>query len=167
MFSYQRQITQRTLLTVSYVGNQAHRIPTVVSVNLGNPALCLSLRGAVPSEKTTTTPLPAARQSTEPVPGKIADQSPQAKNGENSSDSTIANSNYNALETTLRYQRRQPVSAQLRVCKVHRSGSNIGEQLDPFNPRQTAQSPHGTRSTPLCELYPHAAVEAFLRAPTG
>ena len=48
MFSIQRQITSRALLTVSYVGNQGHRILAVASVNLGNPALCLSLPGCGP-----------------------------------------------------------------------------------------------------------------------
>ena len=54
MFSIQRQITPSTLLTVSYVGNQGHHILAVASVNLGNPALCLSLPGCGPFGEDTT-----------------------------------------------------------------------------------------------------------------
>src|SRR5271170_1247279 len=48
MFSVQRQITPGAVFTLSYVGNQGHRILAVASVNLGNPALCLSLPGCGP-----------------------------------------------------------------------------------------------------------------------
>jgi hypothetical protein len=43
MLSFQRQLTGAALLTVSYVGNQGHRELALVSVNPGNPALCVSL----------------------------------------------------------------------------------------------------------------------------
>ncbi|WP_245817978.1 TonB-dependent receptor [Granulicella rosea] len=48
MLSIQRQISNQTLLTVSYVGNQGHHIFTLVSANPGNQALCLSLPGCGP-----------------------------------------------------------------------------------------------------------------------
>lgn len=41
--SIQRQITTLDLLTVSYVGTQAHHLLSSESANPGNPALCLSL----------------------------------------------------------------------------------------------------------------------------
>ena len=43
MFSIQRQIHSNTLVTVSYAGNQGHRLLVLVPQNPGNPALCLSL----------------------------------------------------------------------------------------------------------------------------
>ncbi len=43
MFSLQRRITSRPLLTVSCVGKQGHHIFLVVSANPGNQALCLNL----------------------------------------------------------------------------------------------------------------------------
>jgi hypothetical protein len=58
--------------------------------------------------------------------------------GENTSDSTIANSNYNALESTLRYEH---AGSQLLLSYTYAKsidqGSNIGEQLNPFNARQS------------------------------
>src|SRR5271156_1344382 len=41
--SIERQLTKSNLLTVSYVGTQAHRLLSSESANPGNPALCLSL----------------------------------------------------------------------------------------------------------------------------
>jgi hypothetical protein len=41
--SIEHQITRADLLTVSYVGTQAHRLLASESANPGNPALCLSL----------------------------------------------------------------------------------------------------------------------------
>ncbi len=140
MLSLQRQITPRALLTASYVGNQGHRIPTVVSVNLGNPALCLSLPGCGPFGEDNTYATPTGQiingtrtgQNSGPLAG-------QGENyGENTSDSTIANSSYNALEATLRYRRSaSQFLLSYAYAKSIDQGSNIGEQLDPLNPRQS------------------------------
>ena len=43
MLSLQRQIGTNTLLSLSYVGNQAHHLLVLEAANPGNPALCLSL----------------------------------------------------------------------------------------------------------------------------
>ena len=81
MFSIQRQITPSTLLTVSYVGNQGHHILAVASVNLGNPALCLSLPGCGPFGEDSTYTNAPGRPSMEPAPDKTASEHPwhQAK----------------------------------------------------------------------------------------
>jgi hypothetical protein len=42
-FSIQREITKNTLLTVSYVGTQAHRLLSTLESNSGSQALCLFL----------------------------------------------------------------------------------------------------------------------------
>ena len=50
----------------------------------------------------------------------------------------MANSNYNALETTLRYQHNgSQFLLSYTYAKSIDQGSNIGEQLDPINPRQS------------------------------
>ncbi len=41
--SIERQVTENTLFSVSYVGSQAHHLLLVYSANPGNPALCLQL----------------------------------------------------------------------------------------------------------------------------
>jgi hypothetical protein len=57
--------------------------------------------------------------------------------GENASQSTVANSNYNALEATLRYQRNgSQFLLSYTYAKSIDQGSNLGEQIDPRNPRQ-------------------------------
>jgi hypothetical protein len=49
---------------------------------------------------------------------------------------TIANSSYNALETTLRYaDKRTTLLLGYTYAKSLDQGSNIGEELNPFNPR--------------------------------
>ena len=52
--------------------------------------------------------------------------------------STVANSNYNALETTLRYQRNgSQFLLSYAYAKSIDQGSNLGEQIDPSEPKQT------------------------------
>jgi hypothetical protein len=140
MFSIQRQITSATLLTVSYVGNEGHHILAVSSVNLGSPTLCLSLPGCGPFGEDTTYTTAAGQM----VYGTRAGQNqgpragPGENYGENTSDSSVANSNYNALESTLRYQHGgSQFLLSYTFAKSIDQGSNIGEQLDPLDPRQS------------------------------
>ena len=132
MLSFQRRIAQNTLLTISYVGNQGHHILTLVSANPGNPALCLSLSGCGPfGEDTAYTD---GHGNT--VQGTRVGQG--SNYGENTSDSSIANSNYNALETTLRYQHNgSQLLLSYTYAKSIDQGSNLGEQLDPIDPRHS------------------------------
>ncbi len=140
MLSLQRQFSVGTVLTVSYVGNQGHRIPTVVPANPGNPALCLSLPGCGPfgEDNTYTT------ASGQTINGTRTGQTAGAlvgngeNYGENTADATVGNSNYNALESTLRYRRGgSQFLLSYAYAKSIDQGSNLGEQLNPFNPRQT------------------------------
>jgi hypothetical protein len=146
MFSVQRQITSRALLTMSYVGNQGHRILAVVPANLGNPALCLSLAsqncGPFGEDNTYTNASGGVIHGTRNL---VGDQdiygtpiTASENYGENTADQSIANSNYNALETTLRYQHN---SSQFLLgytyAKSIDQGSNLGEEIDPLDPRQT------------------------------
>ena len=141
MFSIQRQITPSILLTVSYVGNQGHHVLAVASVNLGDPALCLSLPGCGPfGEDSTYTNATGKNiygtRTGQSRIGPLVGTSPNY--GENTSDSSVANSNYNALESTLRYQRSgSQLLLSYTYAKSIDQGSNIGEQLNPINPRQS------------------------------
>jgi hypothetical protein len=132
MLSIQRQITRDTLLTVSYVGNQGHRLLALVSVNPGNPALCLSLPGCGPFGEDS----PYINSAGQTIKGTRVGQGPDY--GENTSDSSIANSSYNALETTLRYQHHgSQFLLSYTFAKSIDQGSNLGEQLNPIDPRQS------------------------------
>jgi hypothetical protein len=132
MFSIQRQITSRALLTVSYVGNQGHHILTLVPANPGNPALCLSLPGCGPFREDST----YTNSAEQTIHGTRVGQGPDY--GENTADKSVANSNYNALETTVRYQHHgSQLLLSYTYAKSIDQGSNIGEQLNPINPRQS------------------------------
>ena len=140
MFSIQRQIASRALLTVSYVGNLGHHVLAVVPVNPGNPALCLSIPGCGPFGEDTTYSTPAGQsihgtrmgQASGPLVGDGANY------GENTADRSIANSNFNALETTLRYQQGgSQFLLSYAYAKSIDQGSSIGEQLNPFDPRHS------------------------------
>jgi hypothetical protein len=140
MFSIQRQITARALMTVSYVGNQGHHILAVASANLGNPALCLNTPGCGPFGEDTTYTTATGQN----INGTRSGQTGGAlvgrgeNYGENTSDESVANSNFNALESTLRYQHSgSQFLLSYTYSKSIDQGSNIGEQLDPINPRQS------------------------------
>jgi hypothetical protein len=141
MLSLQRQITRNAVLTASYVGNQGHHVLAVVSANPGNPALCLSLPGCGPfgedSNYTTSSGQTVYGTRTGQTTGGRV--SPSSENyGENTADSSIANSNYNALETTLRYRYNgSQFLLSYAYAKSIDQGSNLGEQLDPGDPRHT------------------------------
>jgi hypothetical protein len=140
MISIQREISERALMTVSYVGNQGHHILAVASANLGNPALCLSTPGCGPFGEDTT----YTTATGQTINGTRSGQTGgalvgQGENyGENTSDESVANSNFNALESTLRYQHSgSQFLLSYTYSKSIDQGSNIGEQLDPINPRQS------------------------------
>jgi hypothetical protein len=131
------------LLTVSYVGNQGHRILAVHSANLGNAALCQSLSGCGPfgEDSNYTNALGGTVYGTRNLPGdQDAYGAPMFSSdnfGENASQSTDGNSNYNALENSLRYQRNgSQFLLSYTYAKSIDQGSNLGEQIDPRNPRQ-------------------------------
>jgi hypothetical protein len=132
MFSIQRQITNHTLLTVSYVGNQGHRILTLISANPGDPALCLSLPGCGPFGEDST----YTNSAGQTVQGTRVGQGPNY--GENTADKSAASSSYNALETTLRYHHH---SSQFLLSYTYGKsidqGSSLGEQLNFVDPRQS------------------------------
>lgn len=141
MLSIQRRITSRAVLTVSYVGNQGHRVLAVVSANPGNPALCLSLAGCGPfgEDSNYTTGSGQIVYGTRTGQNTGAQISSSSENyGENTADRSIANSNYNALETTLRYQHNgSQFLLSYAYAKSIDQGSNLGEQLSPIDPRQS------------------------------
>ena len=107
MLSIQRQITPSLLLTMSYVGNQGHHLLAVVSTNPSNQALCLSLSQAERSRarQSHLRPVRRGRRITsgtgQVYHGTRVGLGPNY--GEMTAQKTIGNSNYNALETNLRY----------------------------------------------------------------
>jgi hypothetical protein len=109
MLSIQREIVRATVLSVSYVGTQAHHLLVLVPANPGSSALCLSLH--LPSEVLPGTPTcgPFGESNV------YTTSSGQVINGTRgpfssqfaavSLQKTVANSNYHGLEISLRHNR--------------------------------------------------------------
>jgi hypothetical protein len=113
---------------------------TICFRSSGDPALCLSLAGCGPFGEDNTYTAAGGQM----VHGTRKGQNggPQIGSGENygenTADKTIANSSYNALEATVRYQRDgSQFLLSYAFAKSIDQGSNIGEQLDPLDPRQS------------------------------
>ncbi|MGA3212733.1 MAG: TonB-dependent receptor, partial [Terriglobales bacterium] len=129
MLSVQRQIRSNALLSVSYVGNQAHHLLVLREANPGNPALCLSLPGCGPfGENGVYTN--AAGQTVYGTRGPLGPDF-----GSDTYQTTIGNSSYNALEASLRYTAgRVEFNAGYTYSKSIDDSSNLGEEVNPLNP---------------------------------
>ncbi len=107
MFSFERQMGANTLLSLDYIGPQAHHLLVVLEENPGNPALCLSL--SQPQEVMPGTPTcgPFGESGTyvsssgKVFKGTRAPFGPAFTSA--TTEHTMANSNYNALQITVRH----------------------------------------------------------------
>jgi hypothetical protein len=99
MVSVQREFGANTMVSLSYVGTQGHRLLADLESNPGNPALCLSLaaQGCGPFAEDAGFTLPSGQfiQSARTVF--------QNGLGSNGYFITMANSGYNALELSVRH----------------------------------------------------------------
>jgi len=139
MLSLQRQIRVNTLLSMSYVGNQAHHLLVLEAANPGNPALCLSLSHPDQVAPGSATCGPFGEN------GVYTSTSGQVVNGTRgplgpafgsvSYQTTIGNSNYNALELTLRHtSRRMELFFSYTYSKSIDQASNFADQVNPIDP---------------------------------
>lgn len=139
MLSIERQAGPNTVLSASYVGTASRRQRVLIEPNAGDPALCLSL--SQPSEVVagTVTCGPGGEDTMYyPVGGGQVNgtRGPLGSNfGSNASQSTIGRANYNALELSARHTSgRLEFSASYTYSKSLDDSSNIGEEVNPFNP---------------------------------
>jgi hypothetical protein len=137
--SIERQTGPNTVLSATYVGTSTHHQRVLVESNPGNPALCLSL--SQPSEVVPgTLTCGAFGEDTvyDPVGGGQVDgtRGPLGPNfGSNALQSNIGSANYNALELSARHTTgRLELSASYTYSKSLDQSSNIGEEVNPFNP---------------------------------
>ncbi len=139
MFSLQRQIAGKALLTVSYAGNEGHHLLVLAPQNVGNPALCLSLSqpNEVAAGSATCGPFGEDAMYTS-ASGKVY-QGTRVGLGPNygsvTAQKTIGNSDYNALEATFRFAAgsRATLLIGYTYSKSIDDASNLGEQTNPFN----------------------------------
>ena len=139
MLSIERQSGPNTVLSATYVGTASHRQRVLVESNAGDPALCLSL--SQPSEvQPGTLTCAAFGEDTVYYPiggGQVnGTRTPLGPNfGSNALQSNIGHANYNALEVGLRHTSgRLEFSGAYTYGKTLDQSSNIGEEVNPFNP---------------------------------
>ncbi len=147
MLSLERGFGANTVLSVNYIGTQGHRLLVLEEANPGNPALCLALsdpNNLAPENPAQTPCGPFGEDSQyitssgSPFGGKVfqGTRGPLGSNfGSNANQATIGNSNYNALQVTLRHNsKRLSVLAGYTYSKSQDQSSNLGEGINPVNP---------------------------------
>jgi hypothetical protein len=137
-FSIQRELGTHALLSVGYVGSESHHLLTLVEANPGSPALCLSL--SQPSQVAPGSPTcgPFGESTAYIGASGASYQGTRGPLGPDfgSVDWIISNgnSNYSALQSTLRYSAR---SAEFLLGYTYGksldNSSSISDQLVPAN----------------------------------
>jgi hypothetical protein len=143
-FGIQRQLGGHFVLEVNYVGNKANRLLRVVDGNAPQPALVAQLRAfcSVPNafncfDSPTATPQEETVQGFNLYIGQQLGVLPfNAVNNSaafhSNEVSSVANSNYNALQTTLTRQFSHGMSFQVNYTWAHA----IDDASDAFRPQQ-------------------------------
>jgi hypothetical protein len=140
--SVERQFGAGTLLSLSYVGSQAHHLLVVYSANPGNPALCLALTrpNAVAAGTPTCGPFGEDTAYTLPngkvLSGTRAGLGPAFANDD--FDASIGNSNYNSFQTGLRHSgNKLDLMIAYTFSKSIDQSSSLADPINPFNFRAT------------------------------
>jgi hypothetical protein len=137
--SVERQLGPDTVLNVTYVGAESHRQLVLVEANAGNPALCFSLseQSEVAAGTVPCGPFLESNVFTT-ASGQVVNgtRGPLGPNfGSNTNQSTIGNANYNSLQSGLRHtSKRLTLFAAYTYSKTLDESSNLGEEVNPFNP---------------------------------
>jgi len=134
--SLERQIGRNTLLSLTYVGSQAHHLLVLISANPGDPAQCLSVSQTNQVMPGTATCGPFGEGGTYVT---SSGQVIQGTRGPFSSQfdaityqKTLGNSNYNALEVNLRHNQ-GPL--ELLVGYTYGKSLDLSSSLaEPVNP---------------------------------
>ena len=138
MISVERELAPNMVATVSYVGARGHNMLVLGQTNPGDPALCLSV--SQPSQVTPGSPTcgPFGENGTYTRANGAVINGTRTALGSNygsvTEQETIGYSRYNALELNLHYMK-GPASilAGYTYSKSVDTGSNLGEQVNPFN----------------------------------
>jgi len=149
-FSIQRQLGANTVATVSYVGNEGHRLVAAVEANPANQALCLYLNNPanlaasgdqIPCGPMAETPsngpwitLPGSSpfagktfQSSRPL-GPLFDTNPYV--------STVANSRYNSLQASVSHTSGSlSLLGSYTFSKCMDNASGLQDSTNPFDPQ--------------------------------
>jgi hypothetical protein len=139
VLSIERQAGPKTVIGASYIGSSSHRQRVLIEPNPGNPALCLSL--SQPSEVMFgTVTCGAFGEDTVyyPSAGGVVNgtRGPLGSNfGSDALQSNIGTASYNSLQLSARHTSgRLEFDAAYTYSKSLDQSSNIGEEVNPFNP---------------------------------
>lgn len=157
--SFERQLPGQTVLSISYAGSEGHHLLLVYSANPGNPALCMALNqpgiltpgeSCGPGGENTnytlaqpftfggvTYPAGTVLQGTRfGLNPNLTNNNVIAGNyfGNDDYDGSIGNSNYNALQVTVRSSvKTLTYSLSYTYSKSIDQASSISDAVDPFN----------------------------------
>jgi hypothetical protein len=137
-FSVEREFGASTLLSLSYVGSEAHHLLVVYSANPGNPALCLAL--SQPSEVAPGTPTcgPFSENTVyTTASGQIVNGTRTALGpafANDAYDASNGNSNYNSFQATLRHSAKGlTFLIGYTYSKSIDQASALSDPINPFN----------------------------------
>ena len=140
--SVERQLSASTLLSLSYVGSQAHHLLVVYSANPGNPALCLALSQPSAVAPGTPTCAPFGEDTTyTTAAGRILNGTrgplgPAFANDDY--DASIGNSNYNSFQASLRHSGKQlDLMFAYTFSKSIDQASSLSDPVNPYDFRAT------------------------------
>jgi hypothetical protein len=138
----QRLVGKSTLLTVGYVGSQSHHLLVLLQANPGNPAACLSVSQLSQVMPGTPTCGPFGESSVYRAADGHVINGTRAPFGYNFGSvdwlSTMGNSNFNALEITVRHTGpRAELLAGYTYGKSLDTSSSLSDQVNPLNYRLT------------------------------
>ncbi|HVA94216.1 MAG TPA: TonB-dependent receptor [Candidatus Dormibacteraeota bacterium] len=136
--SIERQLSPSTVLSLSYVGSQAHHLLLVYSANPGNPALCLAL--SQPSAVMPGTPTcgPFAEDATYTTAGGQTIYGTRGPLGSafsnNDYEGSVGNSNYNSFQANFTHRGTQLFfTVGYTYSKSIDQGSSLADVVNPFN----------------------------------
>jgi hypothetical protein len=139
ILSLERGVGAHTVVSLSYIGTQAHRLLVLVEANPGDPTLCLQLSNPANLAPNQTPCGPFGEDTTyitstnQVINGT---RGPLGSNfGSNANQATIGNSNYNAFQATVRHTSgRLQLLAGYTYSKSQDQSSNLGEEVNPIDP---------------------------------
>jgi Carboxypeptidase regulatory-like domain/TonB dependent receptor len=141
--SIERQLGSNSMVNVSYVGTQSHRLLVLVNANPSVPAICLSVSQTSQVALSSATCGPNAETGTfTTTTGQtvIPRQPLGADFGSTGLYENIGHASYNALEATFRHRSgRLELLAGYTYSKTLDQASGLGDQVNPFNPSQTRE----------------------------
>ena len=137
-FSIERELSPGTVLTLGYVGAQAHRLLVLTPANPGNAARCLSVGSTalVASGSNVCAPFNEGGTFTKTDGTTVVARGPFGPLFDGITyQKTVGSSNYNALEATLKHNTaRAELLAAYTYSKSMDNSSSLSEELNPIDP---------------------------------